>query len=311
MRRRRLGRTNLLVSEISLGTVALGLDYGLRAAAEDARPDEQAAAVLLNKALDLGCNLIDTARGYGASEEIIGRALKSRRAEYLIATKVPLFHKARLTGAELQRAIITSAYDSLRALDTDVLDILQVHCVHSVPQIPDEVGETLLELRDRGVVRHLGASVYGEEQALAAIRTGWCDCLQVAYSALDRRLEERLLPAAIERDIGIVVRSVLLRGALTHRAGLLPDELAPVRAAAEQLQALAASAGMALPEMAYRYVLAHPAAHTALVGTVRRDELEQCLRFAEAGHLPGDLVERISGIAVANEELLNPVNWPQ
>ena len=79
MNYRRLGRTGLQVSEIGLGTVELGLDYGVPVAGEHLRPPEEHAARLLNQALDLGVNFIDTARAYGASEEIIGRALKGRR----------------------------------------------------------------------------------------------------------------------------------------------------------------------------------------------------------------------------------------
>ena len=88
MNYRRLGRTGLQVSEIGLGTVELALDYGVPVAGEHLRPPEEQAARLLNRALDLGVTFIDTARSYGASEEIIGRALKGRRSEYVLASKL-------------------------------------------------------------------------------------------------------------------------------------------------------------------------------------------------------------------------------
>ena len=153
-------------------------------------------------------------------------------------------------------------------------------------------------------------SVYGEEEALAAIHCGRYDCVQVAYSMLDRRPEHRVLPAATEQDIGIVVRSVLLKGALTHRARLLPDALAPLKEAAARFEALAAATSLSLPEMAYRYVLAHPAAHTALVGTARIEELEAAVAYAEHGPLPAELVERVRAIGLADETYLNPGTWP-
>lgn len=101
MNYRRLGRTNLQVSEISLGTVELGMDYGIPVQGEQRRPSEADAARTLNCALDLGVNLIDTARAYGNSEAIIGRALKSRRNEYILATKIASLSWEGYTGREL------------------------------------------------------------------------------------------------------------------------------------------------------------------------------------------------------------------
>ena len=102
MNYRRLGRTGLRVSEIGLGTVELGLDYGVPVAGEHLRPPEEHAARLLNRALDLGVNFIDTARAYGASEEIIGRALKGRRNEYILASKLAPIREEGQSDGELR-----------------------------------------------------------------------------------------------------------------------------------------------------------------------------------------------------------------
>src|SRR5215475_14557030 len=88
MRYKRLGRTNLKISELALGTVELGLDYGIASDGEARRPAESDARDLLHFALDCGINLIDTARAYGVAERIIGCALKDRRQEYILASKV-------------------------------------------------------------------------------------------------------------------------------------------------------------------------------------------------------------------------------
>lgn len=311
MHHRRLGRTNLLVSEISLGTVELGLDYGLCPTGDGARPSEAAAARLLHHALDLGINFIDTARLYGVSEEIIGRALHGRRDEFILATKIPLFNDEHLTGAGLRERATAAVHESLAALATDVVDLMMLHSVASVAGVPSEILDVLESFQQQGAIRFLGVSVYGEEQALAAITCGRYDCVQIAYSALDRRPEARVLPAALEHDIGIVVRSVLLKGVLTHRAQHLPAELAPLQAAAAQLTALAAAAGLSLPELAYRYVLAHPAAHTALVGTARVEELEAGVGYAAPGPLADDLLAQVRAVEIADDTYLNPGNWPQ
>ena len=115
LRRRRLGRTSLQVSEIALGTVELGLDYGIPSG-DHVRPNEAAAARLLHRALDLGINLIDTARAYGDSEAIIGQALHDRRDEIILASKVVCPPPGTLDDAQLRNEIAGSVATSLRFL---------------------------------------------------------------------------------------------------------------------------------------------------------------------------------------------------
>ncbi len=217
MRYRRLGRTGLNVSEVSLGTVEIGLDYGLTD-----RPDESEVARLLHRALDLGINFLDTARLYGESEALIGRILGNRRSDFLICSKV-----SAGSEPEMRKSVETS----LRALNRDSLDMLMIHSAAT-----DVIGEgealgVLQKLRREGKVAWIGASVYGEAAALAAIQTGEFDCLQVACSALDRRNEHSVWAEAQVADIGIVGRSLLLRGALTDRYPQLPDSLADLKRA--------------------------------------------------------------------------------
>jgi aryl-alcohol dehydrogenase-like predicted oxidoreductase len=212
-----LGRTALRVSRVSLGTVELGLEYGLPAAR---RPAPPAAARLLHRALDLGINLIDTAPAYGESEEIIGRALRGRRSEVVLATKV----EAR-GGRGRRRRMRRSLERSLRALRTDVIDLLQLHSATEGVLRRGEAWEALRRFQWEGHIRYIGATTYGEAAAKAALDDGRYDCLQVAYNLLDRRLEERVLPLAREKGVGIIARSVLLKGALTRRYVGLPDEL--------------------------------------------------------------------------------------
>src|ERR1700761_8221129 len=101
MKLRRLGNSQLLASEIALGTVELGLDYGIPGEESHLRPPESEAIRVLNEALDLGINFIDTARAYGNSEEVIGKALHHRRGEYLLATKLCPIQAADLSAADL------------------------------------------------------------------------------------------------------------------------------------------------------------------------------------------------------------------
>ena len=309
MNYRRLGRTGLLVSEISLGTVELGMDYGIPVGDEHRRPAEADAARLLNRALDLGVNFIDTARAYGASEEVIGRALKTRRREVILCSKVAP-PPADVHGQALAHHVRASIAESLRALQTDYLDVLKIHSASAEEIRRGEMIAAMLDAVQAGYVRFVGASTYGEEAPLLALADGRYDCLQIAYSAVDRRPEARILPLAQQKDVGIVVRSVLLRGALSHRYTLLPPQLGELKAAIAQLDALRGSEASCLPELAYRYVLAHPAVSTALVGTARLGELEEVVGFAGHPPLPAELVAAIRQIVVKDEDQLHPGKWP-
>ena len=314
LKRRRLGRTNLEVSEISLGTVEIGLDYGLPKPGRERRPDEAEAARLLHRALDLGINYIDTARAYGDSEAIIGRTLGSRRGEFVLASKVPLHERETLPGAELQEYCRRSVAASLQALRTDVIDVMMLHSGSPAILEREEVFNALEELRQAGSIRYIGASVYGMESASKAIESGRCDCIQLAYSLLDRRPEQRVLRQASEVDVGIVARSVLLKGALTYRYRDLPDELAPLRSAIEGLKNSIDCDDEALPELAYRWALnVSPnqlLIHTALVGASSVSEVEAAVRFAESGPLPGEVISAIEQVAIEDENILNPGTWP-
>ena len=309
MNYRRLGRTGLEVSEIGLGTVELGLDYGVPVAGEHLRPPEEQAARLLNRALDLGVTFIDTARAYGASEEVIGRALKARRNEYVLATKLAAIREEGQSDKVLAEQVKASIAESLRMLQTEVIDLLQLH---HAPVDVVERGRVLAAAREAqraGQVRFIGASTYGEEAPAAVLAAGGYDTLQVAYNLADRTLEA-LLPRARQQGVGIIVRSVLLRGVLTHRYTYLPNQLADLKSAIARLNSLVGAEAGSLPEMACRFVLANPAVATALVGTARIEELEAALAFADKGSLPPALVSAIREINVSDRSQLIPSNWP-
>ena len=311
MNYRQLGRTGLQVSEIGLGTVELGLDYGVPVDGEHLRPPEERAAHLLNRALDLGVNFIDTARAYGASEEVIGRTLKGRREEYILASKLAPIREEGQSDRELREQVQASIAESLRMLQTDVIDLLQLH---HTPVDVVKSGRVLAAAREAqrsGAVRFVGASTYGEEAPLAVLAAdGGYDTLQVAYNLADRTLEEKVLPLAQQQGVGIIVRSVLLRGVLTHRYIYLPNQLADLKSAIARLSSLVGREAGNLPEMAYRFVLANPAVSTALVGTARIEELEAALAFADKGRLPPALVSVIREINVSDRSQLIPSNWP-
>lgn len=294
-----LGRSGLRVSRIGLGTVALGLDYGIPTGASPLKPAASDAERILHRALDLGINLIDTARAYGESEAIIGRALAGRRQEFVLATKVSSY------PGEPHR-IGESVRESLRHLRTDAIDLLQIHCGANDTQPDPDTTAAVVELKSAGLVRAIGASVYGAGTALTAIRSGVFDTLQVAVSALDRRLEADVLPAAHAAGVGVLARSVLLKGALTDRWHHLPGALAPLKDAVARLEGLCES----LPELGYRYALSVAGIDCVLTGASSEPELESALRWAGRGPLPTDTLATIRAAELLPAHILSPAYWP-
>jgi len=310
---RTLGRTGLQVSALALGTVELGLDYGIAAPGEFGRPTEAEAIRLVHAALDAGINLIDTARAYGESEALLGLALRGRREQAVLATKVrtQLDDGSSPSGDELRRKMEQSLETSLKLLQTDCVDIWQVHHVDAgLLARRDVVAEVFDAARRSGKVRTVGGSTYGAELPLAALESDLFDMLQVTYSVLDQRLADRVFPLAAERGVGVLARSILLKGALTSRGDYLPEHLEALRLRSRQFRGLVAESGLdASPvQVAVAFGLAHPQIHSVLIGVRSERELREALG-AVAVRLPGALLERIYALRLDDAELLNPSTW--
>ena len=242
---RTLGRTGLSVSPIALGTVELGMDYGIPVPGQYGRPSSSAAERLVGAALDAGINFIDTAQAYGNSEAVLGRALRGRRKRVVLATKATVQADGKtLRGEALRRAMLSGLEHSLRSLNTDYVDIWQIHNVDAdLLDQADLVAEVFSEARASGMILWRGGSFYGPDLPLAALELELFDAIQVTYSLFDQRLATRVFPTARRRGVGVMVRSVLLQGVLTERADYLPDWLEPLKARSRRFRQLVAEAG--------------------------------------------------------------------
>ena len=309
---RPLGNTGIEVSSVALGTVELGMDYGIQAPGEYGRPTEEEAIRLLHEAADCGINVFDTAPAYGTSEELLGRAL-SKRSECLIATKVniPLDDDRRsLVGKGLQNSIYASLTNSLRALRRDRLDIVQIHNATVALFVSDEWRAVMENSRQQGLVRLWGASVYTEEEALAAIQSGLCHILQVPYNLLDQKMAERVIPCAEEAAVAIMVRSAYLKGVLTEKAEWLPDALKPLESVVSDIRCQLGVSWKELSQMALRFCLSTLGVSTVLVGLRTHEELHATLESVELGALSPGEFRLAQTWALHDEPLLNPSYWP-
>jgi aryl-alcohol dehydrogenase-like predicted oxidoreductase len=302
-----LGQTGLNVSAVALGTASLGMGYGIQAPGEGDRLAEEVVIRLLREATDAGINLFDTAPAYGKSERLLGQAL-GQCSDCYFATKVPIPKERH--SSQIRRAIHNSLENSLHALQRDVLDIVQIHNATVDVITHGEITDVLLGAQQEGKIRFLGATVYTEAEALAVIEAGHFNVLQVAYNVLDQRMTQRVFPAAMETGIGVMVRSALLKGALTARSQWLPSQLAALQQAAERARDILAGSWQFLPQMALRFCLSARQVATVLVGVRTTEELRQVLIAVEDGPLSEESLARTADLALADERLLNPSYWP-
>ncbi|GGM85756.1 aldo/keto reductase [Streptomyces fuscichromogenes] len=321
MRYRVLGKTGIEVSTHCLGTMMFG---------SSGNPDHEDGARIINTALDAGVNFVDTADMYSAGEceEIVGKALKGRRDDVVLATKVhfPL-GEGRNRSGNSRRWILKAVEDSLRRLDTDWIDLYQVHR----PDHTTDIEETLSVLGDlvtAGKVRAFGCSTFpaedlveahhvAERRGLMRMRTE-----QPPYSILARGIERAVLPTAQRLGMGVLTWSPLASGFLSgaHREGRAVDlttgraRLSPQRfdpaapgnaakyAAVERLVALTEEVGCTLPELAVAFPLVHPAVTSVIIGPRTMDQLTALLKGAELV-LDDEVLDRLDEIVAPGTDL--------
>jgi aryl-alcohol dehydrogenase-like predicted oxidoreductase len=276
MKYRTLGKSGLQISEVSFGCMSLkGTD------AENAR--------LLHQAQEAGINYFDTADLYGGgeNEKTVGLAFKGRRDKVLLATKVG--NQLRADGGwdwNPRKSYILAAVDeSLQRLQTDYLDLYQLHG----GTLDDPIGETIEAfelLKQQGKIRHYGISSIRPNVIREYVHRSQLVSVMMQYSLLDRRPEEASLDLLQENDIGVLVRGSYAQGLLLNKApapylNYTAAEVARAAAAIRQV----AGTGRTAAQIAGRLVLDHPAVTSVVVGIRNPEQLAEALGLAQAGPL--------------------------
>ncbi|MHA7268778.1 aldo/keto reductase [Arthrobacter sp. HLT1-20] len=320
---RNLGRTGVQVSPLCLGTMMFG-DWG--------NPDVDDSIRVIHHALDAGINFIDTADVYsaGGSEEIVGKALKERRDSVVLATKffMPMGEGPNRGGGS-RKWIMQAVDDSLRRLDTDYIDLYQVHRPSALTDVAETLG-ALTDLVHQGKVRYIGSSSYSGSQIVEA-QTASRDAHltrfvteQPPYSILVRGIEEDVLPTTQRHGMGTLTYSPLAGGWLSGKwrrdAAPVPTSGARPKArfnmespanqhkldVVEALAQLADGAGITLIELAIAFVINHPGVTSAIIGPRTMEQLVSQLPAANV-RLSTDVLDRIDEL-VAPGRTLNPAD---
>lgn len=311
MRYRRLGRTNLDVSEIGFGGWGIGKGWW-------GETDDRLSIRALLRAFERGVNFIDTAYGYGNghSEQLIAKAFQEYGERVTVATKIPL--KTRdwppKPGTPAKEAfpgpwIIEHTEKSLRHLRTDCIEVQQFHIWRDEWIQETEWQQAVEQLRRAGKIRFLGVSLidHAPETGLEAVRSGIVDTVQVIYNIFDQSPEQELFPLCQQADVGVIARVPLDEGGLSGK--LLPDmpldpdtfqgsyfrgeRLKETYARAERLKVLLRDGVETLPKLALKFCLSHPAVSTVIPGMRRPEHVEENCVVSDAPPLTSEELEAL------------------
>lgn len=305
--KRELGKSGIRVTEIGIGLWAIGGD-------EWGPVDDENSLEAIEAALQAGINFFDTADVYGMghSEKLLGRAMKGRREEFIVASKigwVGFDHEAGQSQYDSTEKLIAGVESNLERLGTDYLDVIQCHIDFQEPNL-EYFLEGFQALQEEGKVRAYGVSTSDFDYLKTFNADGNTATLQIDYSILNRTAEEEIFPYCQEEDIGVIVRGPLAMGILTGKFTpetrfpegdfrrrwhenedeyqIFLDDLEKV----DRLRELAD--GRSLAQLAIQFVLAHPAVTTVIPGAKTDRQLEENVA---AGKLPPLTGEELALIA--------------
>jgi aryl-alcohol dehydrogenase-like predicted oxidoreductase len=309
MNKRPLGKTGIIVSEVAFGGVEIGMPYGIGVETTADMPTETEAIKLLHRALDAGINFFDTARQYGQSESIMGKAFAGRRHEVVLATKCQhLANKNNQLPSNLQVVIENSLTESLAALQTDHADLYMLHDSHPAIFQHADIIRIFDELKRSGRIKASGVSTYTPEETRLAIDSGHWDVIQVPFNVMDQR-QAPLFAKAEEKGIGLVIRSVLLKGLLSNRGKNLHPALEKVEKHIGCLHELAQQTQSDLPTLATRFALSYKNISAILIGIDKIEYLNKSLEAANGQYLEIDVLKKVQDMAFPDPEFLNLYHW--
>ncbi|WP_339315242.1 aldo/keto reductase [Paenibacillus sp. FSL R10-2734] len=301
MNKNRLGQSDLYVSEIGLGCMSISTD-------------EAKAISIVHEALDQGITFLDTADLYdeGRNEEIIGKAIRHHRGDVILSTKVG---NRRIPGQEgwswdPSKSYIKSAVkDSLRRLQTDYIDLYQLHG-GTIDDPIDETIEAFEELKQEGLIRYYGISSIRPNVIREYVKRSNIVSVMSQYSILDRRPEEEILPLLAAHGISLIARGPLAGGILSEK-GRNKAEEKYLDYSSEELLKLhdrlmqETSPSRSLAQTALHYPLANPTVAIIIPGASSMEQLKNNVTVAETAPLSSEEIEMIQEMSNANRYTLH------
>ena len=309
MENRPLGKTGISVSEVAFGGVEIGMPYGIGVSGREHMLPDKEAVRLLQASVDGGINFYDTARLYGNSEDIMGRAFRDRRQNVVLATKCRHVHGAdgRIPPyAALKEVITSSLQESLAALQTDYVDVFMLHQASAAILANEDIARIFTGLKQSGRCRATGISTYSVEETDAAIRSGVWDVVQLPFNLMDQR-QEACFDAADAAGTGMVVRSVLLKGILSSKGRRLHPALKAVEDHVGRYSALQGT--LPLADFAVKFALSFKKISAVLIGIDKQEYLQATLHTANGRYLDEAALARAKALRFPDPAFLDLPAW--
>lgn len=314
MEYRELGRTGWKVSEISFGTWAIGGAWG--------EVDDRESIAALHLSLDMGVNFFDTADAYGdgRSERLLAQLRKERPNEFHVATKAGRRLDPHIANGYNRKNLTAFVERSLKNLDSETLDLLQLHCPPTEVYYMPEVFGVLDDLVKDGKLRYYGVSVEKVEEALKAIEYPQVQSVQIIFNIFRQRPADLFFPQAQRRNVGVLARvplaSGLLTGKLSRDSKFAPDDHRTFNRHGESfdrgetfsgldydtgLKAVEAlrpllTPGQTMAQMALRWILMFPAVTCAIPGAKHPQQARENIQAASLPPLQDGTMEEITNI---------------
>ncbi|HBY54694.1 MAG TPA: aldo/keto reductase [Marinilabiliales bacterium] len=287
------------------------MPYGIGVSSEKDMLSESKAIELLHTAFDSGINFFDTARMYGESEKIMGKAFKARRDKVVLATKCRhlLNSDGNLPNDSMLKTIVKdSLYESLKTLQTDYVDIFMLHQANQRILENEAIVCVLSELKERGLFRAMGVSTYTTDETKMVLDSGHWNMIQLPFNLMDQRQGD-LFEDAHHKGVGLVVRSVLLKGLLSDRGKNLHPALKDVENHIAKYQSLLEETNLKLPALATKFALSFSEVSSVLVGIDKRKYLDEALKTVDGIYLDKEKLEKANQLAYPEPEFINLPYW--
>lgn len=288
-----------MISKLILGTVQFGLDYGINNKVGKVPSDEVRA--IFDYAKNNGIRILDTAEAYGNATELIGSYHKATKHQFSVITK---FNSKFNSFENLEDEVIRN----LRQLNISNFLGYLYHSYDDFKNYKNIISQ-LENLKTKGYIKHIGISIYTNEQFEEVLDDRTIEIIQLPYNLLDNfNRRGDLIRRAKEKGKIIHTRSVFLQGLFFKNLNTLPKKLLPLKELLKQINHLASEYNIDIASLALNYVLANPDIDGVLVGVDCLQQLKKNISSAQSP-LPKKLIDTIDNIKVKDSSLLNPSNW--
>jgi aryl-alcohol dehydrogenase-like predicted oxidoreductase len=300
-------KSGFTISKMTLGTVQLGLDYGI--ANNEGKPDESKAFRIIESALENGINCLDTAAAYGDSEKVIGNYLhsgKRKRSDIIIVTK---FKLGQTKSSDIESVIIKSIERSLKNLNTDWIDILLAHDAKEVSLYPETITKVLEKLLSSGTIRMAGSSCYEFCDIEPVLDNTIFQAFQIPVNILDIRIT-RGVGADKLRNKLVFARSVFLQGLFFVDTQSLKGNLKEAGKYITALKNIAAEMDISVSELAVKYVRSLPYIDSLVIGADNPEQVIKNVKHIDSDPFPQEILNSIEKrLKGAPEWLFMPYLW--